>query len=399
MATLLLFLLLAVDWPQFLGPDRNGTYEGPAISTEWADGGPVRLWKVGVGQGFAGPVVVGERVVAFHRIGNAEVVDALDRTTGKRLWRYEYSTSYRDDFGFDEGPRSVPVVADGTVYTFGAQGVLSAVALETGKLQWAVDTAERFEVPKGFFGAAGTPLVEDGRVLLNPGGPKGGLAAFDAKTGDLLWSATEDESSYSSPSGATLEGRRLALFFTRSGLVAVDPKTGEVVHRLDWRSRSRASVNAAAPLVMGDVVFVSASYGTGAIALEAKGSELETLWSSDDAMSNHYATCVERDGVLYGYHGRQEYSPSLRAVELRTGKVLWSEDRFGAGTVTLAGDKLLVMRETGELLVVKVSPESFQVLARTPLLKRTVRAYPALSDGVLYVRNERTLAAFDLTAP
>jgi outer membrane protein assembly factor BamB len=240
--------------------------------------------------------------------------------------------------------------------------------------------------------------VEGGRVLLNPGGEEGGLAAFDAKTGELLWSATSDEASYSSPTAATLAGRPLALFFTRAGLVAVDPANGEIVHRLDWRSRSRSSVNAAVPLVVGDVVFISASYGTGAVALEAGGSKLEPLWSSDEAMSNHYATCVVREGVLYGFHGRQEYSPSLRAVELRTGQVLWSEDGFGAGTLTLAGDALVIVRETGELVVAAASPESFEELARAPLLSGAVRAYPALAHGVLYVRSESTLAAFDLTS-
>jgi len=392
----LLFLLLVGDWPQFLGPTRDGVYDGPPVSTAWSGGRPARLWTVDVGEGFAGPVVVGERLVLFHRLGAKEVVDALDRTTGARLWRHEYPTSYRDDFGFDEGPRSAPVVADGVVHTFGAEGILSAVRLETGEPLWRVDTHERFRVRKGFFGAAGSPLVEDGRVLVNPGGEEAGLAAFDATTGELLWSATSDEASYSSPTVATLGGRRLALFFTRAGLVAVDPKTGAVVHRLDWRSRSRASVNAAVPLVVGDVVFLSASYNTGAIALEVSGSTLEPLWSSDEAMSNHYATCVVREGVLYGFHGRQEYSPSLRAVELRTGRVLWSEDGFGAGTVTLADDLLVIVRDTGELVIAAASPEAFEERGRAPLLSGTVRAYPALSDGVLYVRNEKTLAAFDL---
>ena len=139
-----------------------------------APGRPPELWRIDVGQGFAGPVVVDDHLVLFHRLGASEVIDALDRTTGARLWRHEYPTTYRDDFGFDAGPRSVPVVVDGVVYTFGAQGVLSAVRLEAGELLWRVDTAERFRVRKGFFGAAGSPLVERGRVLLNPGGEEGG---------------------------------------------------------------------------------------------------------------------------------------------------------------------------------------------------------------------------------
>ena len=395
-ATFALVVASAGDWPQFLGPERNGIYSGPAIGTEWPNGGPRRLWEKKIGQGFAGPAVVGQRLLLFHRVGGREVLEALDVSTGSPLWRHDYETTYRDDFGFDEGPRSVPVVADSVVYTFGAEGVLSAVALETGKPLWSVATAERFKVPKNFFGAAGSPLVLDGRVLVNAGGKEAGLAAFDAKTGTVLWTATDDEASYSSPTAATFGGERLALFYTRSGLEIVDPVKGTVKQHFSWRSRSRASVNAAVPLVVGDVVFLSASYGTGAAALRFQPSGLTKLWSSDEALSSHYATAVHRDQVLYGFHGRQEYGQSFRAIELLTGKVLWSEDGFGAGTVTLAADKLVIVRESGELVVADASPRGFRVLARARLLSGTVRAYPALADGVIYVRNEKTLAAFDL---
>ncbi|HJS73689.1 MAG TPA: PQQ-binding-like beta-propeller repeat protein [Vicinamibacteria bacterium] len=399
MKSLVLFLALATpaaDWPQFLGPDRNGVYGGPAISVSWAGDGPARLWEKKVGQGFAGPAVVGGRVILFHRVGDKEVIESLAAATGASQWRHEYATSYRDDFGFDEGPRSVPVVAESIIYSFGAEGVLSAVALETGKPLWSVRTADRFKVAKNFFGAAGSPLVLDSRVLLNVGGAEAGLVAFDAKTGELLWSATRDEASYSSPTSAMLGSERLALFYTRAGLEIVDPATGAVKQQFPWRSRSRASVNAASPLVIDDVIFLSASYGTGAAALRFGTSGLTKLWSSDEALSSHYATAVHRDGVLYGFHGRQEYGQSFRAVELLTGKVLWNEDGFGAGTVTLAGDKLVIVREAGELVVAEAAPKGFRALARARLLKGTVRAYPALADGVIYIRNENTLAAFDL---
>ena len=386
----------AQDWPQFLGPGRDGRYAGPPLAESWPGGGPARLWSRPVGAGFAGPVVVGDRVVLFHRVGRREVVEALDAGTGDTVWRYDYPTSYRDDFGFDEGPRSVPVVHEGRVYTFGAQGQLHAVDLETGAGVWQVDTHARYGVRKGFFGAAGSPLVEDGRVIANVGGRRGGIVAFDAATGDELWTATTHEASYSSPAAGTFGGRRLALVFTRTGLVGLDPATGGVRFELRWRSRLGASVNAATPLVVGDRVFISASYGTGAALLRVDGATLAEEWSGDDSMTNHYATAVIHDDVLYGYHGRQEYSPSLRAVDLRSGSVRWSEDRFGAGTVTLAGDLLVVMRESGELMLAEATPEALRPLARARILPGVVRAYPALADGRLYVRNTDTLVAVDL---
>jgi len=386
----------AYDWPQFLGPDRNGIYRGPALAEKWGANGPRVLWRKSVGQGFSGPVVASDRLILFHRLANEEVVESLDVKTGAAQWRYAYPTSYRDDFGFDEGPRAVPVVADGVVYTFGAEGQLHAVDLKSGKRIWSEDTRKRFGVAKGFFGAAGSPLVEGGKVLANIGGRNAGIVAFDAKAGTVAWTATADEASYSSGVGATIGGRRSAIFLTRNGVVGLDPSTGMVQFERRWRSRIAASVNAASPLVIGDLIFVSAEYGPGAAVMRVEGSKVTELWSSDDALSNHYATSVYYDGYLYGYHGRQEFGPSFRAVEMKTGKVRWSEDRFRAGSVTLAGNRLVIVRETGELILAETSPEAFRPLARAQVLPATVRAFPAIADGLLYLRNENTLVCLDL---
>ena len=383
------------DWPQLLGPARNGVYTGP-LNDSWPTDGPRALWRKMVGQGFSGPVVVQGRLILFHRLGNEEIVEAIDARTGMAQWRYAYPTTYRDDFGFDEGPRSVPVVVDGVVYTFGAEGQLHAIDFAKGTRLWSVDTMQRFEVPKGFFGAAGSPLVEDGRIIANIGGTKGGIVAFEARTGKVLWTATDAAASYSSPIGATINGRRYAIFLTRAGLVGIDPPTGQVVFQRPWRARMAASVNAATPVVVGDLIFVSAQYGPGAGVLRLDGTTLTPLWTSDDALSNHYATSVHRNGILYGFHGRQEFGQSFRAVELRTGKVRWTEERFGAGTVTLAGDRLVILRENGELVVAPASPDGFMPRARARILPGVVRAYPALSDGLLFARNENTLVALDL---
>ena len=386
----------AEDWPQFLGPDRNGMYRGPALADTWGPQGPKVVWRKSIGQGFSGPVVVRGSVILFHRTGAQEIVDAIDARTGAAQWRYAYASSYRDDFGFDEGPRAVPVVANGIIYTFGAEGQLHAIDLEKGTRVWSVDTMQRFRVAKGFFGAAGSPLVEDGRVLANVGGQKAGIVAFEAKTGNVLWTATDAGASYSSAVGATIAGRRHAIFLTRAGLAGLDPATGQVQFQRPWRARMAASVNVATPLVVGDLIFVSAEYGPGAAMLRLEGSTLSELWTSDEVLSNHYATSVYHDGFLYGFHGRQEFGPSFRAVELRTGKVRWSQDQFRGGTVTLAVDRLVILREAGELIVAAASPDAFRPLARSQILPGTVRAYPALSDGFLFARNDNTLICLDL---
>lgn len=386
----------AADWPQYLGPQRDGVYRGPALADRWAPNGPKAVWTKPVGQGFSGPVVADNRLILFHRVGDREVVQSFDARTGTEQWTYGYPTSYRDDFGFDEGPRAVPVVANGVVYTFGAEGQLHAVSLSSGTRLWSEDTAARFKVAKGFFGAAGSPIVEDGRVIANVGGKGAGIVAFDARTGKILWTATEDEASYSSGVAATIAGKRYAIFLTRGGLVGLNPTNGAVQFQRRWRARQNASVNAATPLVAGDLIFISAEYGPGAATLRLDGTTLTELWSSNDALSNHYATSVLRDGFLFGFHGRQEFGPSLRAVELKTGRVRWSQDRFMAGSVILAGDRLLVMRENGELVFAPASPDAFTPTARAQVLPATVRAFPALANGFFYARNEKTIVCLDL---
>jgi outer membrane protein assembly factor BamB len=401
MCLLLSFLLrlnfISQDWPQFLGPTRDGLYPGVDLASSWAKGGPPVVWKKVVGQGFSSPVVSSGRLVLFHRLDDHETIECLEAKTGQALWSFRYPASYRDDFGFDEGPRSTPAIADGRIYAFGAEGWLHCLDLATGKKLWGVNTHLQFGVRKGYFGAACSPLVEGRAVVLNIGGSKpSGLVAFDRESGNVLWTATDHEASYSSPTAATVRGVRHLLALTRFGLVDVDPATGKVRFEFPWRARIQASVNAATPLWMGDHVFISASYQTGAAVLQIDGYPPKKLWSSDDALSNHYATSVIRNGYLYGYHGRQEHGPSLRCVEFQTGRVMWTVDQFRAGTVTLAGDQLLLLKENGELVLAPASPKGFQPVAHAKLLPATVRSYPALAQGLLYARNDGTLVCVNL---
>lgn len=390
--------LVAQDWPQILGPGRNGIYTGPPIVASFPRTGPPLLWRRAAGAGFAGPAVSAGRLVLFHRVNNRETVEAMDAATGKTLWTFAYPTSYRDDFGFDEGPRAVPVIAGGRVFTHGADGWLHGLDFATGRQLWSSDTRRVFDAPKGYFGVATSPLVDGDRVMVNVGGKNGGIVAFDAASGKTLWTSTSDEASYSAPVIAEIGGQRTAVFFTRTGLVAVDPADGRVRYQYRWRARMAASVNAAAPIVVKDQIFLSASYGTGAVLLQVANNAVTPVWSGDESMSNHYSTSVHKDGYLYGFEGRQEFGQRLRCVELATGKVMWDVEGFGAGTLLIAGEALVIMRESGELALAPASPKAFRFAARAQLLPGVVRAYPALADGRYFVRNDRQLSAFDLTS-
>jgi outer membrane protein assembly factor BamB len=385
--------ILAQDWPQHLGPTRNGVYTGP-----WSEKATFReLWKKPVGSGFSAPVAVQGRVIVFHRRGGQAVVDSMDARTGQTQWTYTYATDYRDDFGFSDGPRATPTVDGDRIYVYGAEGILHCLNLGTGAKLWSLDARREYRIRKEFFGTACSPLVEGDRLLMNIGGAGGaGIVAIDKNTGKTLWKALSHESGYASPVAATIGGARHVLFFTREGLVDADPGTGRVRFEHRWRARQAASVNAAVPLVVGNEVFLSASYDTGAVLLRVEGDRARAVWSGDESLSNHYATSVYKDGYLFGYHGRQEYGQQLRAVEWKTGKVAWSEDGFGAGTVTLAGTHLFLLRENGELVVAPASPKSFQPLKRVRLVGSTVRSYPALAYGRICFRSDESLSCWSV---
>lgn len=391
----------ASDWPQFLGPNRDGVYDGSDLTDAWPAGGPPVVWQKGVGHGFSGPVVADHKLILFHRENAQEIVACLDARTGSPVWSFAYPTSYQDDFGFDDGPRATPSISGGRVYTFGAQGMLHCLEAGSGKKVWSVDTKTEFGAGNGFFGLACSPLVEGDGVLLSIGGPKGaGIAAFNKANGKLLWKTSDDDAGYSSPVAATIGDRRYAFFFTREGLIAIDPAKGKILHQYPWHSRNRMSVNAATPLIVGDSIFLSASYGTGAALLRLRDQHVEKTWSDDDILSNHYATSVELNGFLYGIHGRTDPGfsphPRLRCVELKTKRVCWETDSIGAASLTRAGSQLLILTEKGELVDAAANPDSFQLKARARILSSEVRAFPAVADGFFYARSKDQLVCLDL---
>jgi outer membrane protein assembly factor BamB len=371
---LLTGILAAEDWPQFLGPRRDGTYQGKA-----------------------GPAVVNGKLYLFHRQNEKEILECMDAAKGTVIWKSIADAAYVDQFGFDNGPRAVPTVHDGSVYTLGANGVVRSTDARKGRLNWTIDCRKKFGADKGFFGFACAPLVHGKNLLLNISGKKGGIIALDTASGKLRWTATQDEASYASPIIANFNNTPQALFFTRAGLASINPADGAVNFTHPWQPAIRASVNACTPVAAGNLIFISTSYSKGATVLAVNGKKIETVWSNDTSLSCHYSSVVHHDGFLYGFHGRQERGGELRCVEMKTGKVQWSLPGLRAGSVMLTGTELLIFTERGELLRGKANPKFFRATARVQLMGATVRAYPALANGKLYLRNDRQLACFQLT--
>jgi outer membrane protein assembly factor BamB len=336
-------------------------------------------------------------VYLFHRVNDDEVLSCVDPTTGNRHWTSSYAATYRDDFGFDNGPRATPTIADGLVFTLGANGDLSAFNALDGKRVWNRNLRTDYKADKGFFGFASSPLVLGKSLLVNVGAKGAGVVAFEAATGKELWKSTDDGASYSSPAAAEIDGKQAAIFLTRFGLRVLDPATGNVRHELPFRPRLNESVQAATPLVWKDEIFLTVSYSTGAALVNAKGAELEEVWANDKSLSSQYNTPVRVGEYLFGVHGRADVgTAAMRCVEWKTGAVKWSEANFGVASLIVVDGGLLALTEAGELVRFDATPEGYKERGRATILSKPTRAHPALADGRLFGRDGSKLVCVKL---
>jgi outer membrane protein assembly factor BamB len=384
---------IRADWPNFLGPNRNGISAETGLLKAWPVDGPPLLWERTVGEGYGAPVVAKGRLLTFHRIGDEEVIECVNALKGDEVyWKYAYPTQYVDTYGYNGGPRSSPTVHGDHVYTYGAEGVVTCLKFDSGELVWQRPVNKEFNVPQGFFGAGTAPVIEENLLLLNVGGPNGaGVVAFDTATGATVWQASDDQASYSTPIVATVHGERLAIFHTADGLLVLEAKTGAKRFSYPFRSETYESAIAATPVIVDDIVFLSATYNVGAVALKLDPAGLKEIWRDELAMQNHWATSLYLDGFLYGMDGRHERGSNLRCIEFATGKVRWTADEgLGRASFILAEGHLIGVSERGDIALIEASPEGYMEVARARALRYPVWTPPILAQGLLYVRNERT---------
>jgi outer membrane protein assembly factor BamB len=376
----------AGDWQQILGPQRNGKAQGEQLLSTWPAGGPRALWRFRLGSGYAGAAVAGQRVIVFHRSGANERVECLDATSGKTQWKADFPAAYRGGVNPDQGPRCVPLISGDRVYAFGAAGDLYAVSLQSGKKLWTRDLYGDHGGKEGYFGAGSTPILLGGKLLINVGGKQAGIVALDPATGKSAWQASDEAASYSSPAAVSVNGKEQALFVTRLNCVLVEPAGGKLTVLFPFGA-SGPTVNAATPLVMGDKIFTTASYGVGAMCATLAGGGATEIWANDETLSSQYSTPVEHEGFLYGNHGREDIGTAeLRCVELATGKVRWSQPEFGVAHAILADGKLLLQSADGKLVLAAADPAAYRELAAARVADMPTRALPALAAGKLYVR-------------
>jgi outer membrane protein assembly factor BamB len=387
------------DWPQILGPARNGVAAADErLAAAWPGAGPRGGWRRPVGAGYAGLAVVGTRAILFHRAADREVVEALDAATGATLWQADWPTRFQPQVGGGAGPLCTPVVQAGTVITYGAQGVLAAHDLTTGRQRWVRETHREFSAPEGYFGAGSTPLVIGDRVIVNVGGRgDAGIVAFALDTGATVWQRTAEAASYSAPVAVDVAGVPHALLVTRLSCLLVDAATGEVRWRFPFGQRG-PTVNAATPLVLGgDRLLVTSAYGIGCVCAAFDGAAATPLWQGAGPLASQYCTPVLVGDHLYGVDGRDDLPPAeFVCVDAATGREAWRERLDAYGTLLVADGKLVVAKTDGELLLVRPDATRLEVLARCRPLAGTVRALPALAAGRLYLRDDATLTCLSV---
>jgi outer membrane protein assembly factor BamB len=388
---------LAGDWPQILGPNRNGVATEERIVDSFPAKGPPVLWEHRVGEGFAGAAVAGGRVVIFHRVNDNDLVEILDANTGTPVAQKEFPASYGGGINADRGPRCVPLIHDGQVYLFSAGGELHCVDMKTGKPRWSRNLAAEFEIPDSYFGAGSTPIVAGDKLLVNVGAKQGaGIVAFNLKDGKTAWKSTDEQASYSSPTAVTLDNVPHVIFVTRLSALSIDPVSGKVRWRFPFGARG-PTVNAATPQVLDGHLFLSASYGVGAVYRKIGTTNTEEIWANNDTMSSQFSTSVPYKGNFYGVDGRQDQPPArLRCFEPRTGRILWTKNDFPVANLIVADGKLVILTDDGGFILAAAVAEGYRELARARLSKTTTRALPALSNGMLYVRDTSVLKCIDL---
>jgi outer membrane protein assembly factor BamB len=391
----------ADDWPQWLGPKRDsGSTE---VVKPWKE--PLKvLWKEPVGEGDGAPVIVKGKVFLHTRTPGKyeESVAAFQADTGKPIWKTPYPRK-KADFLYGSGPRGACCVADGKVFAFGITGVLSCFDANDGKLLWQVDTAKQYQAPTPFFGNSCSPIVEAGRVLVNVGAKGASIVAFDTDTGKEVWKKLDDKASYSSPIAIGAGDARQVIFLTANGLVSLNPKDGAIF----WQHPLKDKINESSttPVVVGNFLF-GASITLGGLGLKMdagdgkpsvkqawKKPELTCYFSTPVAVGKDhlYLVTSKKTGVI-------SFMSTLRCIEAATGNELWKRDKVGdyhASLLRTGDDKLLLVEEFGDLVLLDANPKEYRELARSKICGKTW-AHPALANGRLYIRDAKELICVEM---
>lgn len=394
------------DFPGFLGAKRNGEIDTIHLDTDWASNPPVKLWRHPVGLGWSSFAVVGQAAINLEQRGEQECVVCYNALTGEELWCHQSNRRFEDEHG--DGPRSTPTVANGRVFSMGADGLLTCLDLETGELVWEQETLSANQ-ENLLWGMSGSPLVIEDRVIVTPGGEYAAAICYSAVDGAELWRSGSDPGGYASPMIANICGERQLLVFNGSGLRAFDPD-GRDQWFVPWLTQGELQrVNVAQPIVVPSTddtvsrVLISSGYGNGTALFEVKKSqreatnaEAEPQWHIEQRWLSRRLKSKMSNFVVHGQHVYGLDSGILTCISLEDGERLWKKGRYGHGQMLLVDGNLLIQTESGQVVLVAASPNSHQLLGTLEALDGKTWNNLALAGDLLLVRNDHEAAAFRL---
>jgi outer membrane protein assembly factor BamB len=382
---------LSVYWTDFRGPHRDGRYDQARIRTDWPASGLPLLWRQPIGGGYASFVIAEGRAFTIEQRRHQEVATAYDIATGRELWASAWDGEFQESMGGD-GPRATPTWHEGRVYALGAAGELRCLEAATGKPIWARNILTDNHAENLQWGMSNAPLIVDDKVIVLPGGPSGqSVVAYNKLSGEPVWKALDDKQAYTSPMLVTLAGKRQILVVSARRAMGLTVENGSLLWEYPWTTDY--DINCAQPLVIGENrVFLSAAYGHGSAVIEISPSGVKQVWANN-RMKNKFSGSVLYEGNIYGLD-----EAILACINAETGELKWKGGRYGYGQVLLASGHLVVSTETGDVVLVKATPESHQELAHFHAVSGKTWNNPAISDGLLLVRNATEMACFRISS-
>jgi outer membrane protein assembly factor BamB len=394
----------SIDWPQWRGNSRDGAANFSAPAT-WPDKLNLK-WKVDVGIGYAAPIIAGDRVFAFSREGEDEVMRAIDAASGKVVWETKYNATYKPNPAATSkhgtGPKSTPTFADGRVFSLGMTGVVTAFDATTGKQLW--QTAK--PAVETLYHTGQSPIVDGGVVIVHVGGHNNGaLTAFDVRTGAVKWAWTGDGPAYGSPIIAELGGTRQVITVTQDNLVGVSASNGELLWKRPFSVR--ATRNAVTPIIhnlpagagaASQIVIVS---GLGLPVTGFKVINKGGQWLSEDVWVNNEVTMDMSTGVvigdtLFGFSARN--SGQFFALDANTGQTRWlSEPRQTENAaVVRAGDLWFALNTEAQLTVMRANPKQMEILKRYEVAQSATWAQPVLAGQRVLIKDLSAISLWTL---
>jgi outer membrane protein assembly factor BamB len=381
------------EWPGFRGPDRDGRYLGPKISTNWSAQPPKQLWKIQVGPAWSSFAVAGRMLFTQEQRGPKEAVVCYDADSEKEIWKTEVDARLEDPLG-GPGPRATPTLANGALYVTGSTGVFLRLNPLTGEIVWKRDLPQIAGTKVPMWGFSSSPLVAGPVVIVYGGGGDKGLLAFNSGTGDLRWSAPCSSDSYGSAQLNHLLDEESVVVLTKSGLTLLDPATGKVRLDYEWKIQQFRALQ---PHVVGtDTILLPTGMNMGTRAIRIKKNNgqyiAEELWTSRQ-LKPDFVDLVSYKGYAYGNDGGL-----LTCIDLKTGERKWKGGRYGKGQILLLDNSglLLVLSEQGQVVLVAADPTAHQELASFQALEGKTWNHPVLVSDRLYVRNSQEAAAYKI---